>query len=311
MEENKNVSKKSWKRIFKKRWFFPALYLTVAALLLSGGVLWYQNVTNQVPDLAENMEDQLNGDLDKDQEDAESVMQQQEVLKMPVAEDLQTEIVTKFYDYGADAEEQEKALISHQNKYYQSDGIDISTEDNQAFDVMAALSGTVAEIKQDPLLGNVVKMEHKQGVTTYYASLGEVLVEEGTELKQGQTLGTAGQNSLGQDNGVHLHFEVRKDNEPVNPETYINQPINRIVAPESSDEDSDSAEGEEQEDKETTENSEPEGNESDDAEQGEEGSSEDSEQEDGESTDKTEEDESNSEEDSQNKSESSRSMGQA
>lgn len=239
MEENKNVSKNSWKRIFKKRWFFPAVYLAVAALLLTG-VLWYQNAANQGPDLAEDMENQLD-DLSNDQEaqdeeDATTVMQQQEVLEMPVSEDLQVEIVTKFYDYGADAEEQEQALISHQNKFYQSDGIAISTADHEAFDVTASLSGTVTEVKQDPLLGNVVKMEHEHGVSTYYASLDEVFAEEGKEVKQGETIGTAGQNTLGQDNGVHVHFEVRKDGTPVNPEHFINQPINKIVGPDKGEE---------------------------------------------------------------------------
>ncbi|MDX8047619.1 M23 family metallopeptidase [Gracilibacillus sp. S3-1-1] len=236
MEENKNVSKNSWKRIFKKKWFFPAVYLAVAALLLTG-VLWYQSVVNQVPDMADDMEEQLD-DLSKgndgagEEEDATTVMSQQEVLELPVTEDLQVEIVTKFYDYGADESEQESALILHQNKYYQSDGIALSTSDHQSFDVVASLSGTVTEVKQDPLLGNVVKLEHEQGISTYYASLEEIFAEEGNEVEQGETIGTAGQNTLGQDNGVHVHFEVRKDGVPVNPESFVNEPINKIVAPE-------------------------------------------------------------------------------
>ncbi|UOQ87067.1 M23 family metallopeptidase [Gracilibacillus salinarum] len=240
MEENKNVSKNSWKRIFKKRWFFPAVYLAVAALLLTG-VLWYQNAINQVPEAAEDMQDQLNGEQDsQDEEDATTVMQQQEMLEMPVAQDLQTEIVTKFYDYGADAETQEQALILHENQYYQSDGIDISTSGDEAFDVSAALSGEVVEVKQDPLLGNVVKLEHDFGVTTYYASLEEIFVEQGSTVEQGQAIATAGQNTLGQENGIHVHFEVRKDGTPVNPEDFVNQPINKIVAPDQDDAEADS-----------------------------------------------------------------------
>ncbi len=164
-------------------------------------------------------------------EDSTAVLNQEEVVKMPVAEDMQTEIVTKFYDYNADSEDQEKALILHQNRYYQSDGISISTKDQAAFDVFASLSGTVSEVKQDPLLGNVVKLEHAQEVSTYYASLGEVFVEAGTEIKQGDTIGTAGQNLFGVDNGVHVHFELRKDGAPLNPEEFFNQPLNKVKAP--------------------------------------------------------------------------------
>ncbi len=237
MEENKNVSKNGWKRLFKKKWFFPAVYLGVAALLLSV-VLWYQNIANQGADLAEDLSNQLNNGSESENQgtdDAAPVMQQQEVLQLPVAEDLQVDIVTKFYDYSADEAAQEKALILYQNKYKQSDGIAITTADQQAFDVMASLSGTVAEIKQDPLWGMMVKMVHDEGIATYYASLGEVLVEEGTELKQGQVLGTAGQSNLGAENGIHVQFEVRKDDEPINPETFLNKPINTIKAPSKSE----------------------------------------------------------------------------
>src|SRR5690606_1090487 len=97
----------------KKKWFFPAVYLGVAALLLSV-VLWYQNIANQGADLAEDLSNQLNNGSESENQgtdDAAPVMQQQEVLQLPVAEDLQVDIVTKFYDYSADEAAQEKALI--------------------------------------------------------------------------------------------------------------------------------------------------------------------------------------------------------
>src|SRR5699024_9056410 len=101
-------------------------------------------------------------------------------------------------------------------------------EDDDAFDVLASLSGTVAEIKEDPLLGNVVSLEHGDEVMTYYASLGEVDVKAGDKVKQGDVLGTAGKNLFGKDNGVHVHFELRKNDQQVNPEKYFNQPVSKI-----------------------------------------------------------------------------------
>src|SRR5690625_2452225 len=86
-EENKASNK--WSRIFRKKWFFPALYLGFAAILLSV-VVWYQNVGNQVPEAEDNQE--MPGDVASDlydDEDAESVMDQQEVIKMPVKEEEQ------------------------------------------------------------------------------------------------------------------------------------------------------------------------------------------------------------------------------
>src|SRR5690625_6230347 len=96
MKEFPNESKNKWTRIFKKKWFFPAVYLLLAAFLLTG-VVWYQNLENKVmegiEDSPELSDSYTNSQFD---EEAESVLQQQEIIKMPVQEDVQTEIVTKF-----------------------------------------------------------------------------------------------------------------------------------------------------------------------------------------------------------------------
>ncbi|WP_226036724.1 M23 family metallopeptidase [Aquibacillus saliphilus] len=236
-EENNNVEKKGWKRIFGKKWFFPAVYLIVASLLLTG-VLWYRNIDNQIPEANEENDNQLDSDFYTDNnrvgydEDSAEVMEQQEVLKMPVSEESQSEIVTKFYDYSADSEDQLEALVLYNNKYYQSKGVDVASAEGETFDVTAALSGTVIEVKEDPLLGNVIKIEHQNDITTYYASLSEVLVEVDAKVKQGDTIGSAGQNLFGQASGTHIHFEVRKDDAPVNPEQYFNQPVSTVENPE-------------------------------------------------------------------------------
>lgn len=223
-EENKGASKNKWSRIFRKKWFFPAVYLTIAALLLTV-VVWYQNLDNQIPDAQEGSEDYVPNLHD---EDAESVMEQQEVVKTPVADQEQAEIVTKFYDYNAEEEDQENALVLYNNRYYQSTGIDIAHANDESFDVMASLSGTVTEVKEDPLLGNVVSLSHENGVTTYYASLGEVTVKAGEKVKQGDQLGTAGKNLFGKDKGIHVHFQLRKDDKGVNPESFFNQPVSKL-----------------------------------------------------------------------------------
>ncbi|MBP1971687.1 stage II sporulation protein Q [Virgibacillus natechei] len=224
-EENKGASNK-WSRIFRKKWFFPAVYLTVAALLLSV-VVWYQNLDNQMPDAMDEQEEQESEDYvpTLDDEDAEPVVDQQENIEMPVVDQDQAEIVTKFYDYNAEQEDQENALVLYNNRFYQSTGLDIASADAETFDVVASLSGTVTEVKEDPLLGNVVSMSHDNDVMTYYASLGEVEVQAGADVEQGDLIGTAGNNLFGQDNGTHVHFELRKDGNEVNPESFFNQPV--------------------------------------------------------------------------------------
>jgi len=228
MKENlPDESKNKWSRIFKKKWFFPTLYLAIAALLLTG-VIWYQNVENRMSEGLDSDEITDNYAPGMYDEDAEAVLQQQEVIKMPVEDEAQAEIVTKFYDYNADTEEQENGLILYNNRYYQSTGIDIATEDGEPFAVIASLSGTVEEVKEDPLLGNVVILTHESDVKTYYASLGEVEVKAGEKVKQGEKIGTAGKSLFNQESGTHVHFEIRKDDLEVNPEMFFNEPLSAL-----------------------------------------------------------------------------------
>ncbi|MFP7492573.1 peptidoglycan DD-metalloendopeptidase family protein [Terribacillus saccharophilus] len=226
MKEKNSVSKSKWKRLFRKKWFFPALYLGISALLLTA-VLWYQSGTSE-PEQAEEDKSIFDSfDLGGDEE-ATPVAEQDEVVKAPVAEDAEATVVTKFYDHKADSESQENALVLYDNKYYQSTGVDYAAADGGSFDVLAALSGTVTEVKDDALHGNVVQMEHSNGVATYYASLEDVKVEVGQEVKQGDVLATAGQSLFAKDKETHLHFEVRNGDTAVNPESFFNQPVSKL-----------------------------------------------------------------------------------
>ncbi|WP_067728565.1 M23 family metallopeptidase [Oceanobacillus damuensis] len=227
-EEFKGGPKNKWSRIYRKKWFFPAVYLTIAAILLSV-VVWYQNLDNQIPDATDD-QDFLSEDYVPviNEEDAEPVMEQQELIQMPVVDLDQAEIVTKFFDYNAEQVDRENALVLYNNRFYQSTGVDIASASAETFEVIAALSGTVEEVKEDPLLGNVVVLAHEDDVKTYYASLDEVNVSAGSKLKQGDTVGTAGKNLFGKDNGIHVHFEIRKDGKEMNPESYFDQPVSSL-----------------------------------------------------------------------------------
>ncbi|MCP3027592.1 peptidoglycan DD-metalloendopeptidase family protein [Halobacillus sp. A5] len=230
------MTKLKFKRLMRKKWLYPALYLAVAALVLVG-VFWYQQSSNDVADqLNEGNQAEDDVFVNEDGEEAVPVTGQDENLEMPVTSDLEAAIVTKYFDYEAADDEQESALVLYNNKYYQSKGIDVATSEGEAFDVTAALSGTVTEVKEDPLYGNVVELTHDNDVTTVYSSLGEVAIQSGDEVKQGDVLGQSGQNSFGQESGVHVHFEVRKDGEPVNPETFFGQAVSTIEAAEATSE---------------------------------------------------------------------------
>src|SRR5699024_3568830 len=97
------------------------------------------------------------------------------------------------------------------------------------FDVVASLSGTVEEVKEDPLLGKVVILSHEDDVSSYYASLGEVDVKEGKQISQGDKLGISGKNLFSEESGNHVHFELRKADAQVNPEDFFNESMSTLL----------------------------------------------------------------------------------
>ena len=100
-------------------------------------------------------------------------------------------------------------------------GIDIKAE--RATVVKAAAEGTVKSIKNDPRYGLTIIIEHSKGYQTLYANLLTTeFVSEGETVKAGQTIGTVGDSAVYEIvDEPHLHFEIIKNNENVNPSEYI------------------------------------------------------------------------------------------
>ena len=67
--------------------------------------------------------------------------------------------------------------------------------------------------------GNAVDIDHGNGIVTRYGHMAEVLASEGQEVKAGDVIGRVG--STGRSTGPHLHYEVRVDGEPVDPERFL------------------------------------------------------------------------------------------
>ena len=89
--------------------------------------------------------------------------------------------------------------------------------------VSAAEAGTVKSIKNDPRYGLTVVIEHTNGFTSVYSNLLTAeFVEEGEKVEKGQTIGTVGNTATFEiADESHLHFEIMKDNEYVDPELYV------------------------------------------------------------------------------------------
>lgn len=89
--------------------------------------------------------------------------------------------------------------------------------------VVAALSGRVQEVYEDPLWGMVVVLSHEDGLLTKYASLSEDgLIEEGVTVNKGDVIGKVGKTAaIEMVMEPHVHFEVIEDGISINPNIYI------------------------------------------------------------------------------------------
>lgn len=100
-------------------------------------------------------------------------------------------------------------------------GIDIKADKTSV--VMASEGGTVESIKNDPRYGLTITISHRNGFKTIYSNLlSTEFVNENEIVEKGQTIGTVGNTAsfeIAEDS--HLHFEIYKDGNVVNPTIYL------------------------------------------------------------------------------------------
>ncbi len=93
-------------------------------------------------------------------------------------------------------------------------GMDFTAETGT--EVYATGDGRVIKRQSDAWgYGNHLIVNHGHGYTTIYAHLSRFAVANGTKVKRGQLIGYVG--STGRSTGPHLHYEVRRNNNPLNP----------------------------------------------------------------------------------------------
>lgn len=85
--------------------------------------------------------------------------------------------------------------------------------------ILAAAGGVVVSAAMHPAYGNLVEVDHGNGLQTRYAHASKVLVKTGDLVKRGQLLALVGNS--GRSTGPHLHFEVTVAGVPQNPARFL------------------------------------------------------------------------------------------
>lgn len=85
--------------------------------------------------------------------------------------------------------------------------------------VYSAGAGTVTYAGWMRGYGNLIEIRHEDGLRTRYGHLSAILVAKGETVTTGTEIGKIG--TTGRSTGPHLHFEVRRDGKPTNPQAYL------------------------------------------------------------------------------------------
>ena len=96
-------------------------------------------------------------------------------------------------------------------------GLDISAV--QGTDIKVVADGTVISASYNGAYGNLVKIDHGNGVETWYAHTSKMYVKAGDTVKAGDVIAAVG--STGNSTGPHLHLEIRINGEHVDPQDYL------------------------------------------------------------------------------------------
>ena len=123
-------------------------------------------------------------------------------------------------DHSVVSSEFGKRISPISGKWHFHSGIDLAAKEGE--NVYACRSATVLKcVENDSVYGNFIVLSHGGGMTSLYAHLSAILVEKGQTVFKGQHIGNVGQTGLA--TGPHLHFEIRQNDVPSNPNSVLSK----------------------------------------------------------------------------------------
>ncbi len=105
-------------------------------------------------------------------------------------------------------------------------GMDIDGERGDT--VVAPAKGTVISAGYKGGYGNMIEIDHGNGLTSRYGHLSKIDAEVGEVVTRGQLIGFIG--STGRSTGPHLHYELRLNDRPINPRHFLPQEPAELAA---------------------------------------------------------------------------------
>ncbi len=216
------------KRRKLKAFVVPMIYvLTIAVLVFSVYFVERMISNNNLKHLPEQeVEDVINQDNVENYTNDVPVVSTEPVIRRPY-NNGEVKVLKNFYDYQGDASSQEGSIVYYGNTYMQNSGVDYGLN-NQEFEVVSILDGTVMEVVEDEIMGKTVKIKHSNDLISVYQSMGSIDVKVNDTVVQGGIIGKSGESNISRDLGNHLHFELYYQGSVVNPENYYDKMLSEL-----------------------------------------------------------------------------------
>ena len=96
-------------------------------------------------------------------------------------------------------------------------GLDLAT--HRGASVESSASGTVIRAGWAGGYGQMIEIDHGDGLVTRYGHLSKILVQKGQSVEQGDPIGAVG--STGRSTGPHLHYEIHENGKAIDPQRYL------------------------------------------------------------------------------------------
>ena len=210
-----------------KGYVLPAIYFVVLGVMvvsitfLSQSLLEKQKMNDEDYNYSKSVFEESENDSTNTEVDTTNEIK----IVRPYTSDKVT-VTKEFYNKDESVENQEKALIFYENTYMPNTGILYGSDEK--FDVIAILNGTVKEIKEDEILGQMITIECDNKITAVYYTLGEIKVNEGDQITQNQVIATSGTSNIDSSKAESLLFETYIDGVLTNPNNLFDKSISEI-----------------------------------------------------------------------------------
>lgn len=148
-----------------------------------------------------------------------------ETMKSPV--DGEYIVVREFFDLNNEST-LTNSIIVNGTTLTMSKGVGFAKTDNQEFNCINTISGTVLSVVNTDLNGYVITVDHSDGLITKYYNLSSVNVKEDETIESGKIIGQSGNSLTDVEAGNHVYVEMKMNNTYLNPVSLIGKTINEI-----------------------------------------------------------------------------------